>query len=384
MGDTGVLVATHLGRAADVVGISTKPALVSGQELGNRLADPDRWRRNYLTPLSRFRKLDRVHTVHGGIISVDTGENLVHVDGADGRRTVVRYDYLVVASGVTNGFWRQSQVEDLDAIEDGLTTVASQIEAAASVAVVGGGATGVSAAANLARRYPTKSIDLFFSQDEPLPGYHPRVRRHLARVLTDVGVELHPGHRAAVPDGFRADRLTTAPVEWSTGQARFEADLVLWATGDVRPNSGFLPADMVDAQGFVRVDDQLRVPGHANVFAVGDIAASDPNRSSARNWGYRVVVHNVKAVADGRKNLKAFEAPEHRWGSILGIQDDGMTVYQPNGSSFRVPAWAAQPVLFDLITKTGIYGGVRRPSRRPGLRRGATSRVPVEPGEGLR
>ena len=33
MGDTGVLVATHLGRSAEVVGISTRPALVSGQEL---------------------------------------------------------------------------------------------------------------------------------------------------------------------------------------------------------------------------------------------------------------------------------------------------------------------------------------------------------------
>ena len=34
LGDTGVLIATRLARTCDVVGISTRPALVSGQELG--------------------------------------------------------------------------------------------------------------------------------------------------------------------------------------------------------------------------------------------------------------------------------------------------------------------------------------------------------------
>ena len=37
LGDSGLLTATHLARHVDVVGISTKPALVSGQELGLRL-----------------------------------------------------------------------------------------------------------------------------------------------------------------------------------------------------------------------------------------------------------------------------------------------------------------------------------------------------------
>ena len=37
LGDSGVLTAIRLARQFDVVGISTKPALVSGQELGIRL-----------------------------------------------------------------------------------------------------------------------------------------------------------------------------------------------------------------------------------------------------------------------------------------------------------------------------------------------------------
>jgi NADH dehydrogenase FAD-containing subunit len=361
MGDTGVLVATHLGRSLDVVGISTRPALVSGQELGSRLARPDHWRRNYLVPFQRFRRLDRVRTVHGSLSRVDTDQRQVEVATADGRRLVEPYDILVVASGVTNGFWRQDTVETLEQVEEGLTSVAAQIDAASTMAVVGGGATGVSAAANLARRHPGKAIHLFYGQDEPLPGYHPKVRRALVRELTAAGVHLHPGHRARVEEGFRADRLTTEPIEWATGQEPFAADLTLWAIGAVRPNTGFLPADLLDDDGFVRVDEHLRVPGHPEVFAIGDVAATDPHRSSARNWGYRVVAHNVKALAAGKDDkLKTFEAPEHRWGSVLGLQDDGMTVYQPNGSSFRVPRWAAQPILFDVITNVAIYGGIRR------------------------
>ncbi len=366
MGDTGVLVATHLGRSFDVVGVSTKPALVSGQELGTRLADPAAWRRNYLTPLDRFRRLDGVRVVHGAVTAVDTQGKVVEVDGADGASVALPYDVLVIASGTTNGFWRRRDVEDLAAIEAGIDEVASSIDRARSIAIIGGGPTGVSSAYNLATRRSDLEVHLFYGQDEPLPGYHPTTRRRLARELADVGVHLHPGHRASIADGARTDRLTTDPVEWTTGQDPFAADLVLWSIGDVRPNSGFLPGDMLDERGFVKVDQHLRVHGHPDVFAVGDVAATDPARSSARNFGYRVVVRNVRAAARGSTKLASFTPPKYRWGSIVGLQDDGMVIHQPNGKAFRVPRWAAQRVLMDVLTRTAIYGGVRR--ERRGLR----------------
>ncbi len=363
MGDTGVLVATHLGRGFDVVGVSTKPALVSGQELGTRLADPDTWRRNYLTPLDRFRRLDRVSVVHGAVTGVDTEAKVVTVDVADGAPRSLPYDVLVIASGTTNGFWRRSEVEDLAAVEAGIDDVASSIGRAGSMAIIGGGPTGVSSAYNLAKQRTDLDVHLFYGQDEPLPGYHPRTRKRLACELTDVGVQLHPGHRASIPDGSRTDRLTTEPVEWSTGQDPFTADVVLWSIGDVRPNSRFLPEGMLDDAGFVTVDEHLRVPGFRDVFAVGDVAASDPARSSARNFGYRVVVRNIRAAASGKSKLASFKPPKYRWGSIVGLQDDGMVIHQPNGTAFRVPRWAAQRVLLDVLTRTAIYGGVRSEGR---------------------
>jgi hypothetical protein len=96
---------------------------------------------------------------------------------------------------------------------------------------------------------------------------------------------------------------------------------------------------------------------------VGDVAASDPARSSARNFGYRVVVRNIRATARGSTKLASFTPPRYRWGSIVGLQDDGMVIHQPNGRAFRVPRWAAQRVLMDVITRTAIYGGVRRERR---------------------
>ena len=76
--------ATRLARSCDVVGISTRPALVSGQELGTRLTDPARWRQTYFVPYGRLRRLDRVRIVHGRITAVDLEGRTVQVEQADG------------------------------------------------------------------------------------------------------------------------------------------------------------------------------------------------------------------------------------------------------------------------------------------------------------
>lgn len=362
LGDTGVLVATRLARSHRVVAVATRPGLVSGQELGTRLVDPERWRRTYLVPYSRFRRLDRVERHHGRITAADLDASTVVVAHPDGTTTTLRYDALVVATGVTNGFWRHDRVEDLAAAEAGLDAVRADLAWARTVAVVGGGATGVSVAANLARARGA-DVHLYVSGDAPLPGYHPRVRRWAAGVLARDGVTVHPGHRAVVPAGFTGDRPTHDPVEWSTGQDPVTADVVLWATGAVRPHSDFLPAAVLDPDGFVRVDAHLRVPGHPNVFAVGDVAASDPLRSSARNWGYRVVVTNVRrTLARAPRRLARFRAPEYRWGSVLGLRDDGLTVVQPRGGRFRLSRRIAEPLLFRGFVDRVLYGGLRPPA----------------------
>lgn len=360
LGDTGIMVATRLARSYRVIAVTTRPALVSGQELGTRLTDPERWKRSYFVPLSRFRRLDGVEIRHGRIVSTNLQASSVSVQHRDGTTVDIGYDAMVIATGVSNGFWRDDRVEGLDDAESRIVESSRRLDAARVVAVVGGGATGASVADNVARRPGTK-VHLFFSGDELLPRHHPKARRWIDQTLRDHGVTLHPRHRAALPDGAVPNRITNGPVEWSTGQSPFDADAVVWAVGAVRPHSAFLPPEVLDEQGFVRVDEYLQVAGVPNVFAVGDVAASDPLRSSARNWGHRVIVTNVGRVLRGRAPRRRFRAPKYRWGSVLGLQPEGLTVALANGVRFRVIRRLAEPLLYGAFVTRGLYGGLRRP-----------------------
>ncbi|MGZ6778219.1 MAG: FAD-dependent oxidoreductase [Mycobacterium sp.] len=358
LGDSGVLTAIRLARQFDVVGISAKPALVSGQELGWRLARPEEWARANWIPFDRFRALDRVRTVHGTLTGVDLDARTIAVRADDGSESQERYDALVISTGVSNGFWRTPDLQSHDEIGDSLRDSHKRLSDAGSVIVIGGGAAAISSAAQVATRWPGKRVDLYFPGERALPSHHPRIWEKVSRRLSEAGVRLHPGHRAVIPDGFMCDRISTEPVEWSTGQPPSSADAVLWAIGRVRPNSDWLPAELLDENGFVRVTPQLQVPGHPNVFAVGDVAATDPLRSSARNRGDGILAHNIRALFSG-KPFRVYRAPTRRWGSVLGVQPDGLEVFTPKGQAFRFPAWSFDRVLMPVIVRWGIYRGVR-------------------------
>ena len=360
LGDSGLLAAMRLARHADVVGISSKAALVSGQELGQRLSRPDEWAREHWIAFDRFRGLDRVRTVHGALVGVDLTGRTVAVERADGSVHDEPYDAMVISTGVSNGFWRQPELQTADDVGAEIRGAHDRLAGARSIIVVGGGAAAVSSAASLAAKWPSKRVDLYFPGERPLPTHHPRIWGRIRRRLDDFGVVLHDGHRAVIPDGFACDEITTEPVHWSTGQAPASADVVLWAIGRVTPNTGWLPSELLDEHGFVRVTPELRVPGHFGVFAVGDVAATDALRSSARNMGDALVAHNVRAEFDG-KPLRSFRAPKRRWGSVLGPQADGLEVFAPNGRAFRFPAWSVDRILLPLIVHKGIYKGVRDP-----------------------
>jgi hypothetical protein len=106
------------------------------------------------------------------------------------------------------------------------------------------------------------------------------------------------------------------------------------------------------------VTPELRVPGHPGVFAIGDIAATDQLRSSARNRGDALVARNIRAELAGRR-LRTFRAPGRRWGSLLGIQPNGLEVFFPTGHALRFPSWSVERVVMPLIVRWGMYGGVR-------------------------
>ncbi len=358
LGDTGLLTATHLAGHADVVGISSKPGLVSGQELGLRLSRPEAWTRDYWTPFEAYRRLDGVRTVHGTLAGLDLAARSVDVEHGDGTTSAEPFDVLILATGVTNGFWRQPHLQSADDVAADLRSAHDRLAAASSIAMVGGGAAAMSSALNLATRWPATQVDLYFPGERALPQHHGRVWASVSRRLSEAGVDLHPGHRAVLPDGFACEEITADPVTWSTGQPDAHADAVLWAIGRVRPNTGWLPPTLLDDNGFVAVDPTLQATGHASIWAVGDVAATDPLRSSARNRADKLLAHNIRAALAG-KPLRSYRPPLRRWGSVVGTQPDGLEIFAPSGRPFRIPAWANDHVLRPWVVRRGIYGGMR-------------------------
>ncbi|MCX2929448.1 FAD-dependent oxidoreductase [Mycobacterium sp. CVI_P3] len=358
-GDSGLLTAIRLGRHFDIVGISAKPALLSGQELGLRLARPKDWARDNWVSFDKYRALDRVRTVQATLTGLDLEHHTVHATTPDGTPVDETYDFLVISTGVRNGFWRQPTVQTPAEIAADLTATHDRLGAARSVIIVGGGAAAVSAAANIATAWPGKKVDLYFPAERALTEHHPRAWERLRDSLIGLGVGVHPGHRAVLPEGFDGDEITDAPVQWSTGQPPAHADAVLWAIGRVKPNTDWLPPELLDEQGFVKVTPELQLCGHHRVFAIGDVAATDPLRASARARADGLLAHNIKATLAGRP-LKRYRAPRRRWGSIVGIQSDGLEVFAPNGTAYRFPAWSIDRVLMPWIVRWGIYKGVRK------------------------
>ncbi len=362
LGDIGALTAIHLARHVNVVGISAKPELVSGQELGVRLARPDDWARDNRVDFGRFRRLDGVRRVHGSLISLDPDAREVKVQLADGSVVVEPYDVLVVSTGVANGFWRTATFQSREEIDADIRRYHARVGAAASVMVIGGGAAAVSVAANVRIRWPRKPVDLYFPGQRAIPQHHPSAWSQVHDRLVDLGVGLYPGHRAVVPDGFACDEITSEPVQWSTGQPAARAEAVVWAIGKVRPNTGWIPDSLLDEDDFVAVGPTLQTRARPEIFAIGDVAATDPLRSSARNRADGMLAGNIRAYLAGRP-LKEYRPSRSRWGSVLGVQEDGLLFFAPDGRAIQIPAWVIHRVLLPWVVRRGFYRGVRGQNR---------------------
>ena len=68
---------------------------------------------------------------------------------------------------------------------------------------------------------------------------------------------------------------------------------------------------------------------------------------------------NIRAYLTGRP-LKNYRPARSRWGSVLGVQEDGLLFFAPDGRAIQIPAWVIHRVLLPWVVRRWFYRGVRR------------------------
>jgi NADH dehydrogenase len=206
------------------------------------------------------------------------------------------YDYLVLAAGATHAYFGR---DDWEAVAPGLKTIedATQMrrrillafesaeyegsesarKAALTFGIVGGGPTGVElagaiqeiAAKTLPEDYKhidtrTTRVILFEGGDRLLGQFPPDLSERARRDLERMGVEV-----------LLNSRVTELSAEGAKiGDAFIPIRNVFWAAGVQASPVGRSLGAPLDGAGRVIVGEDLSIPGHSEVFVVGDMAAA--------------------------------------------------------------------------------------------------------------
>jgi NADH dehydrogenase len=275
---------------------------------------------------------------------------LAEVDGFDlGRRVVfakrlaihemeIPYDTLIVAAGASQSYFGHDEfamfAPGMKTIDDALELkrrIFGAFEMAEiaiddaeqrdwlTVAVVGAGPTGVEIAGQireLAVRSLRGNFRTFDPADvrvvildggaEPLATFGHNLSQAATRELEHLGVELRMGSRVVGVDALGVDVQTDA------GTERLACRTVIWAAGvQASPLAGKLAEASgaeVDRAGRIKVLPDLTLPGHPEVFAVGDMVSLDnlPGVAEVAMQGSLHAAHSVGRRLRGYPEAKPF------------------------------------------------------------------------------
>ncbi|MFB7666266.1 NAD(P)/FAD-dependent oxidoreductase [Kitasatospora sp. NPDC056138] len=131
-----------------------------------------------------------------------------------------------------------------------------------TVAVVGGGSTGIELAAELAEAYPRRQVRIIAAG--AVGGWlSAKGRAHVLRVFDRLGVQVHQHQpvTAVTEHGPRTDR------------GAIDAEITVWAASMEVPELAAEAGLTVDGTGRAVVDDRLRSVSHPDVHVIGDAAA---------------------------------------------------------------------------------------------------------------
>jgi len=227
---------------------------------------------------------------------------MAEVTGFDLDRRLVRmadqevgYDSLIIAAGAQHAYFGHDEWAEmapgLKTIEDALEirrrvllafelaeghAFAGEPEDPLNFIVVGAGPTGVELAGTLAeicqhalandfRAIDPRRTRIHLLEGGPhvLPSYPEDLSRSALEQLQRLGVEVHTSTMVT----------NIEPGAISMGQTKMKATAILWAAGVAASSLGKKLAATVDRAGRVLVEQDLSIPGHPEVFVIGDLAA---------------------------------------------------------------------------------------------------------------
>ncbi|MFC5288753.1 NAD(P)/FAD-dependent oxidoreductase [Actinokineospora guangxiensis] len=194
----------------------------------------------------------------GRVVRIDADERVVHL--GDGR--TIGYDTLVYALGSSGDLSVPGAAEfafDVGAYSDAVR-LRDRLAGGGSAVVVGGGLTGIEAAAELAR--PDLKVSLV--TDRVGAGLSERGRSYVLKVLERRGVSVREGVRV---ESVHGDGVVLV------GGESVAADAVVWTAGFRVPGVAREAGFAVDGSGRMVVDGTLRSVSHEEVYGVGDAAA---------------------------------------------------------------------------------------------------------------
>jgi NADH:ubiquinone reductase (non-electrogenic) len=243
------------------------------------------------------RRLRGVRVIEAWAESLDWASHQVSCVGAvGGEKFTLSWDHLVIAvgstvadfgiPGVTENTLKLYTVEEARVIRRGILEqlaraeipglTEEQIRERLTFVVIGGGPTGVEAAAEI---HDLLEEELTHSYPELAPKARVVVIEALSRLLTSFDEALgdyttrHFG-REGIDVRTGAKVLAIEPnVVLLEGGERIDCGLILWAAGNAAVPFVKTLGVPLDRRGRILVDASLRLPGREDVYAVGDCAA---------------------------------------------------------------------------------------------------------------
>lgn len=205
------------------------------------------------------------------VTAIHPAEKTVTVtDLTSGETREERYDALVLSPGASPIV---PNLDGLDAARERIFTIRNiadvdalkgfmDAQAPKTAVVVGGGFIGLEMAENLVHK--GLSVHLVEAADQVMTSLDPEMATLIAAELRKNGVQLTLGTGI---QGFDNNGKTVVLADGS----RIDTDLTVLAIG-VRPESGLIKEAglATNARGAIVVDDQFRVAGAEDVYAIGD------------------------------------------------------------------------------------------------------------------